>query len=289
MQRMLSTREFAQAIGISESSARRMADSGVVQIHRTRGGHRRIPVAEAIRYVRENRTNLTRPDLLGLSIDPGEIVKETYNDLLIDALHHGHAKQVTGLLQAMYASGTSIAEICDGPIQFAMNAIGEKWPHDKRAIFLEHRATLLCVRGLHQLRMSIPDPDEHGPEALGGAPSGDRYLLPSLMVALTLHECGFNETSLGPDTPLDILADAIEDERPALTWLSISTPVHSRTQVREIQQLAKIAAEHGSALLIGGRYSKEIDFEEGTGVIRCETIGDLRRHAIRMIDQWHPT
>ncbi len=53
MQRMLSTSDFAAAIGISESSVRRLADSGDLEIHRTRGGHRRIPVSEAIRYVRE--------------------------------------------------------------------------------------------------------------------------------------------------------------------------------------------------------------------------------------------
>ena len=63
---LLSTSEFAAAIGASESSVRRMADSGELQIHRTRGGHRRIPAAEAIRYVRENNVAIVRPDLLGL-------------------------------------------------------------------------------------------------------------------------------------------------------------------------------------------------------------------------------
>ena len=63
---MLSTSEFAAAIGVSESSVRRLADSGELHIHRTRGGHRRIPAAEAVRYVRENNATIVRPDLLGL-------------------------------------------------------------------------------------------------------------------------------------------------------------------------------------------------------------------------------
>ena len=49
---VVSTSEFAEAIGISESSARRLADSGEIRIQSAQGGHRKIPVSEAIRYVR---------------------------------------------------------------------------------------------------------------------------------------------------------------------------------------------------------------------------------------------
>ena len=46
-------------------------------------------------------------------------------------------------MQAMYASGMPVAEIWDGPIHQAMTAIGNSWPHDKRAIIVEHRAPML--------------------------------------------------------------------------------------------------------------------------------------------------
>ena len=41
---MLSPRELAEAVGVSESSLKRWADRGRVHVHRTEGGHRRIPV-----------------------------------------------------------------------------------------------------------------------------------------------------------------------------------------------------------------------------------------------------
>lgn len=279
MQRMLSTSDFAAAIGISESSVRRLADSGDLAIHRTRGGHRRIPVAEAIRYVRETGTHVLRPGVLGLVEPEDGSAKTPDSDRLLDALREGHASVVIGVMQSMYASGHSIAQICDGPIREAMTAIGNQWPNDKKSIFIEHRATLLCVRALCQIRMAIPDPDEGAPTAMGAAPQDDPYLLPSLMVSLVLHDCGFDETNLGPNTPIDVLTDSVEDEKPAIVWLALSNPVRSRHQNREIDRLSATVQSYGGTFLIGG---KNADSYEGENVERCGTMGELNRRAAEL-------
>lgn len=69
MTRTISTSELAKALGISDSSVRRLVDSGELEIHRTQGGHRRIPIPEAIRYVRQTQSPVAVPELLGLSVD----------------------------------------------------------------------------------------------------------------------------------------------------------------------------------------------------------------------------
>jgi excisionase family DNA binding protein len=258
MPKLLTTSEFAKALGASESSVRRLADAGELQIHRTRGGHRRIPVTEAIRYVRASQTRILRPDLLGLEASAVKEVAGTSRDRMLAVLRSGHASAVISLMQSLYAGGMSIAELCDGPIAYAMKEIGEAWPHDKRAIFIEHRAVILCCRALNQLRLSMQDPEPNAAQAIGGAMSGDRYLLPTLMVSLVLHEMGFSETNLGPDLPLDVLCDSIEDERPALVWLAIGEPIRSRTQMSEIGNLGRVAAENKTQLIIGGRYANEL-------------------------------
>lgn len=275
MQRLLTTTEFALAIGISESSARRMADAGDVEIHRTRGGHRRIPVAEAIRYVRETGISIVRPEVLGLGNEVTGMTPESYDQRLLAALREGHSTDVTGIVQAMFAAGTSIAEICDGPIRRAMAEIGDQHPADRRSIFIEHRATALCVRAMNQLHLSLPVPDESAPEAIGCGPTGDHYLLPSLMASLVVYEAGMCETNLGPNTPLDVLADAIDDERPALAWLSISTPIHSRTRLREIEKLAETAADAGCQLVVGGRYSQGLSLAPDWPIAICDSLQEL--------------
>lgn len=276
---MLSTSDFASAIGISESSVRRLADSGDLEIHRTRGGHRRIPVSEAIRYVRETGASVVRPDVLGLTQSAESVSEKSEAERLLDALCEGHASSVIGVMQSMYAAGTSIAEICDGPIRNAMIAIGNRWPNDKRSIFIEHRATLLCVRALCQIRMAIPDPDEGAPTAMGAAPQDDPYLLPSLMVSLVLHDCGYDETNLGPSTPIDVLTDSVVDEHPNIVWLALSNPVRSRHQNREIDRLAEVVQAYGGTFLIGGKSANSYD---GQFAERCGTMTELNRKAVSL-------
>ncbi len=89
--------------------------------------------------------------------------------------------------------------------------------------------------------------------AMGAAPQDDPCLLPSLMASLVLHECGFEGVDLGPNTPVGVLADSVEDEKPQVVWLAISNPIRSRTHHREIENLAKIVASYGGMFLIGGR------------------------------------
>lgn len=294
MPKLLTTSEFAKALGVSESSVRRMADAGEVQIHRTRGGHRRIPVAEAIRYVRASQTKILRPDLLGLEADAVEEVAGTSQDRMLAVLRSGHASAVISLMQSFYAGGMSIAELCDGPIAHAMKEIGNAWPHDKRAIFIEHRAVILCCRALNQLRLAMQEPEPNAPQAIGGAMSGDRYLLPTLMVSLVLHEMGFSEINLGPDLPLDVLMDSIADERPALVWLAIGEPVRSRSQMAEIGKLGQVAAENETQFIIGGRYASELQSSWGDRPVTwryCSSMSCLENGAEQLLpgQNLHPT
>src|SRR3954453_15398204 len=66
MSTFLSPKTLAQAIGVSESSLKRWADEGLLDVVRTAGAHRRIDLREAIRYIRAAGHPILRPDLLGV-------------------------------------------------------------------------------------------------------------------------------------------------------------------------------------------------------------------------------
>ena len=286
MIRTLSTSEFARALGLSESSVRRLTDSGEVEVHRTQGGHRRIQVAEAIRFVRQTKSPVVYPEMLGLANAPEPVSNDPEGDML-RVLEEGHATAAIGLMQWLFASGMSIAEMCDGPISAALRRIGERWPHDKRAIFVEHRATILCSRALNQLRLSIQSPDEEAPKALGGAMLGDMYLLPTLMASLVLYDAGLNETNLGPNTPLDVITDAVVDEQPDLIWLSLSEPVRSNSQKSEIIKLGEAALANKATFVIGGRFAKDLlsgaTSRSGAAPwVYCNSMTELRDIAINL-------
>ena len=64
---LLTPKDLADAIGASESALRRWVDGGRIRMLRTAGGHRRIPLQEAIRFVRQTGATIVRPELLGLN------------------------------------------------------------------------------------------------------------------------------------------------------------------------------------------------------------------------------
>jgi methanogenic corrinoid protein MtbC1 len=261
MEKLLTNKEMAEAIGASESSMRRWTNSGAIITSRTVGGHRRIPLSEAIRFIRESHSTVVRPDILGL--EGGPLTDLIGGDSRIvqtisDALHHGDAARTRRAVVSLYLGGMSIAAICDGPIATAMRRIGELWQHDERGILIEHRATDICFQIVNQLRGLLPPPKESSPLAVGGAPPQDRYFLPSMMVAAVLAEAGYREMNLGPDLPLEVLAAAAEEHGASLAWCSIST-IESKPQLqRAVQKLAERLRRSQIQLILGGRMAAEL-------------------------------
>jgi excisionase family DNA binding protein len=235
--RMLTTRELSDALGISESSLKRWVDAGKIVASRTEGGHRRIRMADAMRFIRDSRTPLVRPDLLDLpEIDVARVRGERFSVLLQD----GDAVGARGWLTARYLEGATIADLADGPIREAMHAIGTLWKHDDGGVFVEHRATDICLHAVAQLRSMVPAVAANAPVALGAAPAGDPYLLPTLLVSMVAAEAGFRSINLGPETPVEALAHAIAQHHPKLVWLSISSalePARARAIARWIGTL----------------------------------------------------
>lgn len=204
---------------MSESSLKRWVDAGKIAASRTEGGHRRIELGEAMRFIRTSGTPLLRPELLDLP----EVVQAQTHDRLLGFLLEGNAIGARGWLMARYLEGASVASLSDGPIREAMHALGELWRHDDGGVFVEHRGTDIILQAVAQLRSMIDAPPANAPVALGGSPAGDPYLLPTQLAAMTLTEAGMRAINLGPDTPVSALDAAVATHQPKLVWTSIST------------------------------------------------------------------
>src|SRR5688500_9625186 len=144
---LLTPKDLALAIGTSESSIRRWVDSGAVKLSRTVGGHRRIPLTEAMRFIRERKGTVVRPDILGRRPMGGRVggnSAKTDGDHLLSAMEQGLGQQVPGLVLGWYLAGRGFASLCDGALRSSMHAMGELWRHSEEGILVEHRATEWC-------------------------------------------------------------------------------------------------------------------------------------------------
>ena len=273
----LSPKDLARVIGVSESSLKRWIDSGELPASRTHGGHRRVNLADALFFIRQRRYTVQDPAPLGIALFPPVAPDEPLALRLQRALSAADAVAVRSLVIAAYAEGMAIADLCDGPIRAAMEAIGTLWHHDPAGIVIEHQATDTCLQALWALRAYLPEPGPAAPIALGGALSGDPYLLPSLMAAVALRESGFRTVNLGPDTPLTALRIACTKHQPRLLWIAIST-VDSAHAARG--QLQRLVDDHRHlAVVVGGRHAEEAQLEARPHLLRSRTLSEVVAYA----------
>ncbi len=250
--KFLSPRDLAVAVGASESSLKRWIDDGRVRVLRTAGGHRRIPLAEAVRFIRKYHHQVLRPDLLGIPADPGGPDPHG-SDRLLRALTAGDPPAVHALLANAYLARGSVAELADALVCPALRRLGEPWSDADDGIVIEHQAIDVLLQVVPRLRALIAPPAPDAPLALGGGPSGDPYLLPSQLAALVLADAGLRTVNLGPDTPCSTFSRAIARHQPRLVWLACSSESAATQIAPRLPELAAGLAASGVRFVLGGR------------------------------------
>ena len=277
--RHLSPRELADALGVSESSLKRWVDADKIVAFRTEGGHRRIAVTEAVRFIRDTHAPIARPDLLGLpELAVTQRATLAPSDRLLDFLLEGDVDGTRGFLLARYLGGASIAELADGPIKEAMHALGEIWRHDEKGVFVEHRGTDACLQAIAYLRTMLDTP-LNGPLALGAGPEDDPYIIPPVLASMVTTVAGLRTVNLGPDTPLSALQEAVHHHHPRLLWMSASTPINP-SRARAIARW--LGTLDTTTDVVGGRHGDALAADQPS-VRYLETMAELAAVAAEIV------
>ena len=283
---LLTPRELADAIGVSESALRRWVDAGDIRMSRTAGGHRRIPLQEAIRFIRQRGATLVRPEIIGLEVlqkKSGASSTGGASDALFDALRAGERSLARGIILSQYLDGTNLPELFDGLLRDAMERVGNLWAHDARGIMVEHRATEICLDALAALRALVPLADNDAPLALGGAPEGDPYQIPSTVASLVLRETGFREINFGAHCPLQLLGSEAIERNAQLVWVSISTDENKAVIRTDLRKLAAQLAGKKVELVVGGRFAGELVPRGLKQVHHVNSMGELSAFALGVL------
>jgi len=261
--RTLSPREFALSIGVSESSVKRWIDAGRVPARITTGGHRRIDLVSALRFIRESRSQLIQPELLGFpDLCEGELGDHAALAARIyEHLHAGRGQELSDLvIGALVTRSIQPAELFDGPIRIAMQRIGELWTGGEEGIFIEHRASQLLLGLLDQLDGLYTPPSEDL-IAVGGSIGGDPSSLPTRMAATILATEGIYPVNLGSNTPAMAFLDAAEQTGAQLVWISVSYVEDLERQSAELDELIDELARRGLYCILGGREVHRLQLE----------------------------
>lgn len=250
----LSPRDLGAAIGVSESSVKRWADSGQLKLVRTRGGHRRIRLSEAVRFIQKQHHEVVRPELLGLPSRARQLARQPVHEnarTLARFLIAGQLAEARTALLHAFIEGVELVTLGRDILQPALEQIGELWHHGPDGIAIEHAAIETCRQALHEIERLLPSGD--GPLALGGSPEWDPYQLPSLLASMALQQAGWRPTNLGARVPLAALLAAAKRLRPQLVWLSISCDEPRGAAKGYVEAAAAGLAGSNTLLVVGGR------------------------------------
>lgn len=283
---LVTPRQVAQAIDVSESSLKRWCDQGLIPTVRTAGGHRRLPVNGVLTFLRSSGYQLVNPEILGLppATQGGRERKlQGERERLIAALIQGNEQICVEVVLNLYLARIPMSVICDEVLAAAFNEIGQKWGCGDVAVYQERRSCELCHRVMHEIRRALPELPPQAPMAVGGTIDGDPYTLASSMVELVLRENGWRACSLGNMLPFLSLRQAICDTRPKLFWLSISLIRDLEAFLEEFAKLSRLAQEHEVAVVVGGKALTEDVRRRMAYSCFCDTFRHLESFARQLV------
>ena len=280
MSELMSPKQVARAIGVSESSLKRWCDQGLIKTVRTAGGHRKMPMADVLQFVREHDHPLVSPEVLGLppASELAALGLTRGKPRLVDALLAGDELLARQIVFDLYVAKHSISVICDEVIAAAFREIGDRWACHDADVNQERRGCELCLRILFDVRKIQRLPDRTW-TATGGTIEGDQYALPSAMAELVLRESGFRATSLGSSIPFPSLIKAVQETQPKLFWLSVSYIREGLDFIGEFAALSQACTAAGTALVVGGRALTEELRQRMTYSAFCDTMQHLENFA----------
>jgi DNA-binding transcriptional MerR regulator len=151
----------------------------------------------------------------------------------LDQLDEAEAQRELDRLLAAFTLETVLGSV----ILPYLHELGERWATGQATVGQEHFASNL-IRG-RLLGLGRGWDLGTGPRALLACAPGEQHDLPLIVFGLLLRARGFRITFLGPDTPLDTLAEVAARLQPELVVVSATMPTLLPVDIPPLAALAR--------------------------------------------------
>lgn len=281
---LISPRQAARAIGVSESSLKRWCDRGLINTVRTAGGHRKLATSDVVRFVRERQHRIVSPEVLNLPPTSlgAELGLSRGGPLLAEALLEGDEESARRIVFDLYLAKHSISAIGDSVIAEAFRIIGDRWACQEADVYQERRGCEIVLRVLHELGQAQTVPANAWP-GIGATFSGDFYSLPLTLIETVLRSVGFRAAMLGTSLPAESLVQAVRDLQPKLFFVSVSHISDESQFLTDFSRLSKACRVAETALVVGGRaLNEKLRPQLGYSAF-CDTLQQLEMFASALL------
>ncbi len=261
---LLTSSQAARLLSVHESSIKRWSGEGLLDFDKTKGGHRRIPLASLLDFAR-------RKDMRSALLEFGPYQEEVglaalacrernnfepFAALVLRLCREGPSQYLALFLQYLRLEmEISLPRLFDSGIGLALKEVGREWQNGKLSVAHEHRYTQRFFDALHFLRLSLPLPSlPPVGKALVGCAEGCQHEFGALFCRMVLEEMGWEVFYLGQNVPFEELATLQEEQKADLMCISFVSPLSNHDAKRCLKILAALyRTDAPYALCLGGQ------------------------------------
>lgn len=202
--RLMSTGDVAEVLGVSEATVKRWADAGTLSCIRTPGGHRKFRLRDIAMHLASRRG----------PAHPNEVQQtESERDLdeTVSALLVGDVEKVAGAVAAARLQRTAMAAIADNLLFPAMQRVRQATLGGRCEPFHEHIALNTLVEVTARQRPSLRVPGSTRGRAVVAPAPGETSDVLARLASLVAVESGFDAYVLGTGLAATNVARSAED------------------------------------------------------------------------------
>jgi excisionase family DNA binding protein len=266
-QKLLTSAEVAQMLGVTAGSVKRWADLGLIHCARTAGRHRRFTPEEVERFRRER--SIATPG-------PARLLDRLLSDC--------DAHQILGDLHAERARLGSWWKVAESLVPLLVE-IGERWVVGSLSILEEHVASERLTRAIARIADEMPARSD-APRVLLATAEGEEHTLGLSLVELVIREWGWHVVWAGRRTPLAEVVAHVAGGTVDAVAVSASAVCAPGELLAQTERLGAICRAGDVALVLGGcgswpewiPYGARVHtFEELRGWLQLVESGDGTR------------
>ncbi|MBT8395884.1 MAG: excisionase family DNA-binding protein [Gemmatimonadetes bacterium] len=269
----LTSSRVADLLGVHASTVKRWCDDGTLQSERTEGGHRRIPLADAMEAARAQDISTYLDPFHPWEANVWLAVTDVEERQSFDRLHNLALGWLTGgnpelMGRLLFVVGTRpdvpFTLFLEEGIRAFMARVGDEWQSGRLGVGEEHMASQVVMEVLLRLRpgWDNPRPIQEGPGdpppvAVVGAIEGDHHHLGAQAVRVLLERDGWRVYYLGADVPVEEFGEIQRAQGATLVCISFSP----KNTIPDLQRAVRVLSEfyrpeYPYALGLGGSFKE---------------------------------
>ncbi|MBS1516684.1 MAG: cobalamin-dependent protein [Bacteroidetes bacterium] len=281
MEKLISLKNAAAFLKVSEYTVKKWTDSGVLFCFRNKAGRRQFLLNDLKEHLIIHSNNPSIPE--SPVYEPelhNKILKKNYRYLikyLLKGILKGNAEESYELFFPLYMNNYSLEEIFDYILRESMINIGKKWRKASMGVEQEHIASNAVLNSLYMLNKVVQSKEINTKTAICAGLEDEFHEIGLLCVSTVLKSAGWNVIYPGINLPFGSLINLLKIHKPDLLCISVTYVSDKKSVEKQLNELKEITQKDKIKFLIGGNNKLSSGFRD----FKCKNLINFKKQIMK--------